>query len=123
MVNSMWLTFTEKHSQLRILHIPSCFLSVALLQITLEYLPLLESLEVRVRGFNYGFLYDFADLSDLKSLDRYKKERAEKAANLIGENYDRFEHLKLDFAYGSSLIKTIIENHLKKYYPGVKLYK
>jgi hypothetical protein len=122
-VNLMWRTFTKNHSQLKILHIPKCYICVEQLQITLEYLRLLESLEVTVRGFNYGFLRYFPWFFDDEFLDRYKKERTEKAAHLIGDNYDRLEHLKLDFAYGGNHIKTVMTNYLKNYHPGVYLIK
>jgi hypothetical protein len=122
-VNLMWRTFTKNHSQLKILHIPKCYIGVEQLQIMLEYLRLLESLEVTVRGFNYGFLPYFALIFDDEFLDRYKKERAEKAAHLIGDNYDRLEHLKLDFAYGGDHIKIVMTNYLKNYHPGVYLMK
>jgi hypothetical protein len=53
--------------------------------------------------------------------NEYKKDQTEKAAQLIGENYDRLEHLKLDFK--GDLISTLILNCLKENYPGVKLSK
>jgi hypothetical protein len=55
------------------------------------------------------------------SSDEYKKEQAGKAARLIGEKYDRLEHLKLDVY--DDLIHTCILNYLKKRYLNVKLNK
>jgi hypothetical protein len=121
-VNLMGRTFAQNHSQLKILHIPICRISVEQLQITLEYLRLLESLEVTIQGFNYGFLPYFSLHSDNEFMNRYKKERAEKAAHLIADNYTRLEHLKLDFANGADHIKTVMTNYLKNY-PGVNLIK
>jgi hypothetical protein len=104
-----WKTFIENNSKLEILHMPYCKIGLQHLLDTLENLPLLKSLELTVDGFT-----DF--------LARYDKEHAEKAAKLIGENYHRFEHLKLEF-YDASGIERNILDFLGKYYPGVKLHK
>jgi hypothetical protein len=118
-----WSTFISNHSQLSVLHRPYCSLNVEKLQITLENLPLLKSLELGVKDFNFGFLTDRTKFSDEKFLAQYKKEQVERAAQLIGENYDRFDHLKLYFPEESCGIETDMLDHLKKYYPGVNLTK
>jgi hypothetical protein len=108
-----WKTFTANHSQLEVLHMPECYMCVEFLQITLENLPLLKSLDIAV----YGFILDNSEIS----ADEYKKEQAEKVARLIGEKYDRFEHFKLDFE--DDFIRTIVLNYLEEHYPDVKLNK
>jgi hypothetical protein len=122
-VNLIWRTFTSNHSQLKILHIPQCHISVEELQIALENLPLLESLEVGVKGFNYGFATDFAKLSDEEFKEQYEKEQAERAAELIGENYDRFEYLQLRFGPFYHNIELIMLEYLTKHHPNVSLNK
>ncbi len=124
-VNLNWRTFVNNHSQLEVLHVPYCSISVEQLQIALENLPLLKSLEVRVSGYNYGFATDIAQLSDEEFVARYEKEQAERAAQLIGENYDRLENLQLYFVYfvSETAEKTIMLNYLESQYPGVKFWK
>jgi hypothetical protein len=68
---------------------------------------------LKVFGNDFGFVRAHSDA--------YKKEQAEKAAKLIGENYDRFEHLKLGFELGC--IGTYFLNYLEEHHPGVKLNK
>jgi hypothetical protein len=85
---------------------------------------LLKSLEVTVKGDNYEDTSDILEeLFDEDFVQQYKKKQAEKAAQLIGENYDRLEHLKLNFANRFYNIKTIIQDFLEKYFPGVKFNK
>jgi hypothetical protein len=122
-VNLNWKAFIDQNSQLEYLRMPMCFIGVEQLQIALENLPSLKSLEVRLSGCNFGFATDFAKLSDEEFKEQYKKEQAERAAQLIGENYDRLEHLKLDLCWDTSELETIMSNYLKKRYPGVKLWK
>jgi hypothetical protein len=102
---------------------PYCYISVEQLQITLENLPLLESLEVIVDDFNYGFVADFSKLSDEELKTQYEKEQAERAAQLIGENYDRFEHLKIHLDDCNMNIGPIMLNYLEKHHPGITLIK
>jgi hypothetical protein len=78
---------------------------------------LLKSLEVVGRGFNYRFASDFSKLYDVEFLAGYEKEQAERAAQLIGENYDRFEHLTLDFPPWDYDIESCIMNYLKNIIP------
>jgi hypothetical protein len=124
MVNWNWRTFINNHSQLKILHIPNCKVNVEQLQFALENLPLLKSLEVAVKGDNYqdtsGILEELFDEDFVK---QYKKKQALKAAQLIGENYDRLEHFELCFENGYYDIDVIIRDYLKKHFPDVKLYK
>jgi hypothetical protein len=124
MVNWNWRTFINNHSQLKILHIPKCKVNVEQLQFALENLPLLKSLELTVKGYNYedtsGILEELFDEDFVK---QYKTKQALKAAHLIGENYDRLEHFELNFANRFYNIKTIIQDCLEKYFPGVKFNK
>jgi hypothetical protein len=112
-----WRTFINNNSQLEVLHmLPRCRLSVEKLIITLENLPLLKSLELTVFGFDFSTTREKISTIDRK---KYKTEQAKKAAKLIGECYNRFEHFKLDFDRNS--LNSYIHNYLKKYYPGIKL--
>jgi hypothetical protein len=108
-----WTKFIESHTQLEVLHVSHCCLGADLLLIALENLPSLKSLEFLVyeRDFNY-YSDDPEDLSD-----PYEKRLAENIARLIGENYDRFEHLKLNL-FGDSIRRCVL-NYLEKHYPGV----
>jgi hypothetical protein len=90
-------------------------MSVEQLQITLENLPLLKSLEFAVYGCD--FVPDDPELS----AEDFKKEQAEEVARLIGEKYDSLEHLKLDVY--NDLIRTCILNYFDQKYPGVKMNK
>jgi hypothetical protein len=89
-------------------------LSVEQFVITLENLPLLKSLEFTVYGCDF-----IHRLDEDYSSEEYKKDQAEEAAQLIGENYDRLEHLKLDFE--DEDIRATIFNYLEEHYPDVKL--
>ncbi len=122
-VNLEWTIFIDNHSQLKILHLPQCHITVEQLQIALENLPLLESLEVIVSGFNYGFVDNYTKLSDEEFKKQYMKEQAERTAQLIGENYDRFAHWKLQFEYCDKNIEPIILDYLEKHFPDVSLIK
>jgi hypothetical protein len=116
---AIWKTFINNNCQLEIFHM-KWSMPIEHLLVTLENLPLLKSLEFKVDGF---IAIDVpAGLCRVEFLARYKKEQLEKAAKLIGQNYDRLEHLKLDF-YGASEIERNILDFLGKYYPGVKLQK
>jgi hypothetical protein len=95
MVNWNWRTFVNNHSQLKILYIPYCKVNVEQLQFALENMPLLKSLELTVKGDNCEEMPDLDGLFDEDFVKQYKKKQALKAAQLIGENYDRLEHLKL----------------------------
>ncbi len=75
-VNLKWEIFISNHSQLKILHMLANF-GVEQLQIALENLPFLESLEGILSGCNFGFSEDFAKLSDDEFKEQYKKEQAE----------------------------------------------
>jgi hypothetical protein len=110
-----WTTFINNNCQLEVLHLLECKMSVEQLQVTLENLPLLKSLEFTVFGFAA-----FSENPEY-SADEYKKEQAEKAAQLIGEKYDRFEHLKLNISCVN--IRACILKYLEEHYPGVKLNK
>jgi hypothetical protein len=110
-------TFINNNCQLEILHLlPKCCLSVEQFVITLENLPLLKSLEFTVYGCD--FIHRLDEDSEYSS-EEYKKDQAEEAAQLIGENYDRLEHLKLDFE--DEDIRATILNYLEEHYPDVKL--
>jgi hypothetical protein len=111
-----WTTFINNNCQLEVLHMSECKMSVEQLQVTMENLPLLKSLEFTVYGCDWLFF-----LRILNSAEEYKKDQAEKTAKLIGENYDRLEHLKLEF--DDDLIRTTILNYLESHYRGVKLNK
>jgi hypothetical protein len=113
-----WRKFINNNSQLEVLCMSECKMSVEQLQIALENLPLLKSLEFTVYGCNKALLSENPEISAAK----YKKEQAEKTARLIGEKYDRLEHLKLNFEPISG-IKRMILNFLGKYYPSVELHK
>jgi hypothetical protein len=121
-VNLKWRTFIDRHNQLEILVLPYCHISVEQLQIALENLPLLKNLRLRVGGYNYGFATDIAQLSDKEFVTRYEKEQAERAAQLIAENYDRLENLHLNFV-SETTEKSIMSDYLKSQYPSAKLYK
>jgi hypothetical protein len=133
-----WMAFINKHSQLEVLHVPYCCLIFELLQITLENLPLLKSLEMNVKVFDFNFNpvevcdvnpEDTEDTDDYSPdsfdweeySDKYKNEQAREIVKLIGEKYDSFEHLKLDFE--DDPVRTWVLNYLEKNYPGVKLNK
>jgi hypothetical protein len=123
-INAGWRTFINNHSQLKTLHLPQCKLNVEQVNITLENLPLLKNLELGVKAFNFGFATDLTKLSDEEYLAQYKKEQTERAAQLIGKNYDRLEHLHLNFDFWRVReVRDIILNHLEKYHSGVELYK
>ncbi len=109
-----WRTFISNHGRLEVLHIPSFSLCVDKIQIMLKNFKLLNSLE-----FTVGHC-DFAVLPK-KSSEQYKKEQAEKVALMIGENYDRLEHLKLDFKDDG--IRTWVLECFEEHYPGLKLNK
>jgi hypothetical protein len=114
-----WRRFTNNNSQLEVLHmLPKCRLSVEQLVITLETLPLLKSLELTVYGCDF---VGFNDEDPEIPAEEYKKVEAEKAAKLIGENYDRLQHLKLDF--DDADIRTCVLYYLEEHYPGLKLNK
>jgi hypothetical protein len=114
-LSESWTTFVNNNCQLEVLHMPKCEMSVEQLQITLESLPLLKSLEFAVYGCD--FVPDDPEFSE----DDFKKEQAEEAARLIGEKYDRLEHLKLDVY--DDLISATILNYLEEHCPDVKLNK
>jgi hypothetical protein len=114
---SYWTTFTDNNSNLEVLHLPKSTMSVEQLQCTLKNLPLLKSLESTVCGFVLDLLSDSSEVSE----EEYMKEQAEEVARLIGEKYDRFEHLKLDF--NDEVMRTCVLNYLEEYYPDVKLNK
>jgi hypothetical protein len=84
----------------------------------LETLPLLKSLELTVYGCDF---VGFNDEDPEIPAEEYKKVEAEKAAKLIGENYDRLQHLKLDF--DDADIRTCVLYYLEEHYPGLKLNK
>jgi hypothetical protein len=92
--------------------------SVEQFVITLENLQLLKSLELTVYGCEFIYLH-YEDREEYS--EEYKKDQAEEAAKLIGENYDQLQHLKLVFE--DDLIRTTILNKLEEHYPGVKLNK
>jgi hypothetical protein len=50
-------------------------------------------------------------------------EQSEKTARLIGENYDRFEELKLNMFRSMDLYGVDLTRCLQKYYPNVKIEK
>jgi hypothetical protein len=119
-----WRTFIKNHSKLELLHMAHCDSSLQHLLVTLEGLPLLKNLESIVNGFSFAIIGPRADMP-IKNLAEYmensRKEQTEKAAKLIGENYARFVHLKLDFHLPD--VNRIVLEFLGKYYPGVKLHK
>jgi hypothetical protein len=124
LVNLNWRSFISSHSQLKILHMSCCCFGVEQLQIALENLPLLTSLELMVKDFNYGFATDFAQLSDDEFMEQYKKEQSKRTAQLIGEKYDHLEHLKLNFPCWNSIIAKIrMSEYLEQHHPGASLYK
>jgi hypothetical protein len=112
-----WRTFINNNSQLDVLHMPECSMSVEQLKITLENLPSLKSLEFTVYGCDTELI-----LTLLSSIvTGYEKKQAEETARLIGENYERLEHLKLKFE--DEDISACILKYLAMHYPGVKLEK
>jgi hypothetical protein len=118
--SASWRTFVNNNCQLEVLDLDNVSIPLELLQITLENFSLLKSLRVNVNGCNYSsanYQPEF-DIEEYKEI--YVKEQAEKTANLIGENYDRFEHflLKLEEDDGEHII-----SHLKKNYPNVRIEK
>jgi hypothetical protein len=62
---------------------------------------------------NYPAKYNFEKCRDL-----YIKEQIKKVVKLIGENYDRFEYLRLDLCDGES---ERVVKYLRKYYPKVNI--
>jgi hypothetical protein len=110
-----WRTFTTNHSRLEVLHMRKSKVSIELLQITLENLPLLKSLELTVARYNFAFIERFNN----NYLAQYKKEQMEKVAKLFGENYGRFKHLLV------RILTTVdgkhMANYLKKNYPNVQI--
>jgi hypothetical protein len=106
-------TFVNNNCQLEVLHFTHFCLSLEQLQITLESLPLLKSLEFAVHGCDF--------VPDDPEYSENKKEQAEEVAKLIGEKYDRLEHLKLTVY--DDLIRTCILNYFEKHCPGVELNK
>jgi hypothetical protein len=117
---TIWKTFFINHCQLEFFHLTDFTVPIQLVSVSLENLPLLKSLELTVDCF-IG-IDDPAELCRQELLSRHRKEQSEKAAKLIGENYDHFEHLKLDLREEPS-IERIVLYSLEKYYPGVKLQK
>ncbi len=111
-----WRKFVDYHSQLEVMHIEYPSMKMEHLQITLENLSSLKSLEFHVR--ERDFLSD--DTSD-DFFNENKMEQAENIAYLIGEKYDRLEHLKMDFH--EDVIRNYVLNYLSKFYPTVKLNK
>jgi hypothetical protein len=67
-------------------------MSIEQLQVTLENLKLLKSLEFRVCGCDTALFFENFEIYE----EKYK-EQAYKIGKLIAENYDRLQHLKLDF--------------------------
>jgi hypothetical protein len=115
--SASWKSFVNNNCQLEVLDLPDISISLELLQITLENLPFLKSLRVRVDGCNYSTIkfqpkYDFEEYQV-----GYVIEQSKKAAKLIGENYDRFEHLLLKLEEDGCFVT----EHLEKYYSNVKI--
>jgi hypothetical protein len=117
--SASWRAFVNNNCQLKVLDLLDISFPMELLQITLENLPLLKSLRVRVAGYNYSFAKYQPEFDYEEYKEAYGKEQAEKTAKSIGENYDRFEHLILKLEDDG---EHVVE-HLKKYYPKVKTEK
>jgi hypothetical protein len=115
-----WRTFINNNCQLEILHMPEARIPMELLQITLENLPLLKNLSMMVDDCNFSLAhYNPSEYTFDEYLEIYVKEQAVKTAKLIGENYDRFEHLHLVLHdRGEHVVKHLVEN-----YPKVKVEK
>jgi hypothetical protein len=112
-----WKTFIDNHNTLEVLQVLDARLSVQQLQFMLETMPVLKSLEFGVYGCDMALVPKYPEYS----AEEYKKDQAEKTAKLIGENYDRFKHLKLDFDDGD--IYAWVLNYLESHYRGVNLNK
>jgi hypothetical protein len=112
--------FFTKHCQLKTFHITVVVLRIGYLPFILETLPLLKSLELELFGYTDACSTEITPQGELQV--RREKELSEKAARLIGENYARFEHLKLNFGPASRLERIILD-FLGKHYPGVTLRK
>jgi hypothetical protein len=102
---------------LKALDITESSIPLELLQITLKNFPLLKSLRLKVDGCNFSSADYNPDYSFGEYLNYYEKEQAEKTAQLIGENYDRFEHIMLTLCDGGEHII----NYLQKHYPNVRI--
>jgi hypothetical protein len=117
--SASWKNFVNNNCQLEVLDLSSTCIPMELLQIALESLPLLKSLRVRVDGCNYSSAQNdpehSIDFEEYKEI--YVKEQAKKTANLIGDNYNRFEDLVLKLEDDGERVV----DHLKKYYPKVRV--
>jgi hypothetical protein len=118
--SASWKSFVNNNCQLEVLDMPNIKIPLELVQITLESLPLLKKLRVRVDGCNYSSAQyrpehehsiDFEDYQEA-----YDKEQAEKTAKLIEKHYDRFDLLELKLEDDGEHVV----NHLEKHYPKVE---
>ncbi len=113
-----WKRFLNNNCQLDVLDTFKCYMSAEKLLVTLENLPLLKSLEYTVNVCDCSLSSE--KITSSEHFEEYATDLAEKIARLIGEKYDRLEHLKFHSAYK---FQGAIENYLEKHYPGAKLNK
>jgi hypothetical protein len=106
-----WLTFIQNNPQLEVLDLPNWDSSIEHLQIVLENLSLLKRLNFKIMG------YCFVVIGGRPDGTQHLLDLTERTAQLIGENYDRFEDLQLKFIKGCGWRVT---ECLQKY-PGVKI--
>ncbi len=92
-------------------------MSIEQLHIALENLPLLKCLNLKVTGYCFGLIADRPNIR--KFLPKYKFEQLEKVARLVGENYDRFEYLRLGL--NQECGKDLIGTECLQKYPNVKI--
>jgi hypothetical protein len=130
--SASWRAFVNNNCQLQVLNMSGTCIPMELLQIALESLPLLKNLRVRVDGCNYSLAnyqpeYTFDEYDEI-----YIEQQAEKTANLIGDNYDRFEELVLKLENeGGHVVEhlqnnypnVIIENQTKRTYDEIRCDK